>query len=317
MLKIHKPQLSVVICTYNRFTLLQKAIESLVNQTANKRTYEIIIIDNGNNSKIKRIVLDYKKKYLFPKIRYFHQVKTGLSFSRNLGIRKGLGNYVGFLDDDAKADSRWVDVALAIFQKKMFASIVGGPIYPIYQGKKPVWFKDEYETRSWGKRERNLSRYETFSGSNIFIKKEIFTKFGLFDERFGMSGKNLNLGEETSFFLKIWQNTSKNNLFYYSPELLVYHHVNKVKMTISYPIKRSFIAGQARYIKNQSSNIITAVYSFTVTSIYLIYHLILSILTIWQYKYYQRFLLERGQQISFAVGCLLAVLGIHINVRQR
>ena len=317
MLKIHKPQLSVVICTYNRFTLLQEAIESLVNQTANKRTYEIIIIDNGDHSKIKRTVLDYQKKYLFPKISYFHQVKTGLSFSRNLGIRKALGNFVGFLDDDAKADLRWVDVALAIFRKKVLVGILGGPIYPIYQGRKPVWFKDEYETRSWGKQERNLKRNETFSGSNIFIKKEIFTKFGLFDERLGMSGKNLSLGEETSFFLKIWKNTSKNNLFYYSPELLVYHLVNKMKMTISYQLKRSFIAGQVWYIKNQSSNVIMVLYSFAATSIYLIYHLIISILTIWQYKYYQRFLLERGQQISFAVGYLFDVLGIHINVRQR
>lgn len=40
------PLISVVICTYNRYEVLKKAVKSLTQQTLDDDKFEVLIIDN-------------------------------------------------------------------------------------------------------------------------------------------------------------------------------------------------------------------------------------------------------------------------------
>jgi len=87
------PRVSVVITTYNRAQLLQRAIDSIFNQSF--RDLELIVVDDGSTDNTREIVGNY-----YPAVRYLHQENSGFSASRNRGIELARGEYIGFLDDD-------------------------------------------------------------------------------------------------------------------------------------------------------------------------------------------------------------------------
>lgn len=92
-------KVSVIVATYHRDITLKRALDSLKDQTF--RDFEVIVVDdNGSeewNEKVKRI----KDEINDLPIRYICNKKNlGAAESRNEGIRRALGEYVSFLDDD-------------------------------------------------------------------------------------------------------------------------------------------------------------------------------------------------------------------------
>lgn len=92
-LNMNDPLISVIICTKldkNRISYLREAIKSILDQTY--KNYEILLIHNGKNPKIK---IPYENK-----IRYFYTPVEGLAHARNFGVERAKGEYIAFLDDD-------------------------------------------------------------------------------------------------------------------------------------------------------------------------------------------------------------------------
>jgi len=88
--------ISVIIPTYNRAAVLQRAIESVINQTY--KDWELIIVDDGGNDNTKELVGDFQSKY--SNIYYFKSLNMGASVARNIGVGLSKGEYVAFLDSD-------------------------------------------------------------------------------------------------------------------------------------------------------------------------------------------------------------------------
>jgi len=89
------PFFSVIIPTYNRATLLPKAIESVFAQTYTD--WELIIIDDASTDNTKEVVEEYSDN----RIRYYkNDVNLERSASRNRGIEASKGQYICFLDSD-------------------------------------------------------------------------------------------------------------------------------------------------------------------------------------------------------------------------
>lgn len=316
---ISKAQLkiSVIVCSYGRVGILKKAIQSLLVQTLDKNLYEIIIVDNFSSPKLDLLVVTFRKSYKLPLIDLVVEKKQGLGYARNKGVEHAQGQYIAFLDDDAQADKKWLETALGCFKTVDSKPVaVGGPIFPIYKGSKPSWFKDRYEIRNWGEEPRFLKKGETFSGSNMILDKDIVNKFAGFDTQVGMKGELLSLGEETSLFTKIWQNTKNVNLFYYQPKLIVYHLVTSKKMTVSYQLKRSFAAGQSFYQQSRTNNILT--YTINLIKYFIGFFAIgvFAIFSFFQHKRWQNWAVEELSPVFYSLGFLSKVFRLNISLKR-
>lgn len=89
------PTVSVVIPTYNRPHLLERAIKSVLQQTYDD--YECIVVDDGSTEDIEASV----EKFADSRLTYVaHEQNRGGNVARNTGIDAAAGEYVAFLDSD-------------------------------------------------------------------------------------------------------------------------------------------------------------------------------------------------------------------------
>ncbi|SDD91643.1 Glycosyltransferase involved in cell wall bisynthesis [Paenibacillus sp. UNCCL117] len=91
------PKVSVVVAAYESERTIKKCIDSILNQTLSD--IEIVVIDDGSKDNTLNILNDYKNKY--SKIQVFsNNVNRGAGYTKNLGVSKCTGEYIGFVDSD-------------------------------------------------------------------------------------------------------------------------------------------------------------------------------------------------------------------------
>lgn len=89
-------QISIIVPAYNSANYLSQCLESLVTQDS--IDFEILLINDGSTDATASICDSYLEND--PRIRVFHQLNSGLSEARNLGLKEAIGEYVLFVDSD-------------------------------------------------------------------------------------------------------------------------------------------------------------------------------------------------------------------------
>lgn len=90
--------ISIVIPVYKVEEYLSDCLHSCVKQNLDYNQYEIIIINDGSPDNSLGIAKEYENKYSH--IHVFSQENSGLSVTRNNGLKLAKGKYVWFVDSD-------------------------------------------------------------------------------------------------------------------------------------------------------------------------------------------------------------------------
>jgi glycosyltransferase involved in cell wall biosynthesis len=233
---------SVVVCTYNRARLMAQAVSSLGVQTLPADRFEILIVDNAStdNTALESRVLARR----LPNVRCLTEPDLGLSHARNCGWRAARARYVGFLDDDAIAPERWLEIAAEIAATQAPAAF-GGPYYPYYESAKPTWFRDSYESREPGHDAGALDPEQDLNGGNMFVRRDLLVQMGGYDPRLGMVGDALGYGEETELQDRI-RRADPRALIYYDPRLSILHLARAEKLSLLWRARRIYANGRTR-----------------------------------------------------------------------
>jgi len=98
-----KPQVSVIIPTYNRGWIIKEAIDSVLAQDYTE--FELIVVDDGSTDHTSDVLDSYGDD-----IKVLFQKNKGVSAARNLGIAEASGKFIAFLD----SDDLWLPQKLAL-----------------------------------------------------------------------------------------------------------------------------------------------------------------------------------------------------------
>jgi glycosyltransferase involved in cell wall biosynthesis len=85
---------SVIIPIYNRFSVLQRAVESVLLQKFQE--FEIILVDDGSSEDVNFIL----EKFIDSRLRIIRSLHMGASVARNVGIANARFEWIAFLDSD-------------------------------------------------------------------------------------------------------------------------------------------------------------------------------------------------------------------------
>jgi len=227
-------RLSIVICTYNREKYIAESIESTLNQTAPRDTYQVIVVNNNspdNTDAICRKMLNDGHQF-----DYFIEMNQGNSYARNRGITESLGDIVVFIDDDATMEPDYVKNLLSFYEQHPKVDAVGGKIIPRYENcQAPRWLSPMLMpiviALDKGERIKKFRYKQTPIGANMSIRKHIFDEIGTFDVTLGRIGKGLSGGDETDLFNRMM---ARNKQIWYLPSAVVHHIIPAFRIETDY-----------------------------------------------------------------------------------
>lgn len=105
--------ISVIMLTYNRESLVPRAIESILDQTY--RDFEFIIVDNGSTDRSGQIAGAYAKED--SRVRVIRRSRGNIGAGRNTGLDAARGDYIAFIDDDDWAEPDFLEFLLALAEE--------------------------------------------------------------------------------------------------------------------------------------------------------------------------------------------------------
>ena len=203
MEKNSKLKISVVIPMYNASKTIERALNSIKDQTL-KCNYQIIVVNDGSKDNSQEIVEKYIADNPQLNIVLINQLNGGVSKARNTGLKHASGNLIAFLDSDDAWKEEKIEEQLKIFKNHYNVDFLGtgfaGFGIKAEIGKlKKISFED-------------LLFRNYFQPSTILMKREIVDKVGYFDE-------NQKYAEEGNYFFRV----SKDfKCFFLNQELIVF-----------------------------------------------------------------------------------------------
>ena len=241
-----KPLLTVAICTFNRSMILPRALDSVRNQTRTSDDFEILVVDNGSTDRTRDVVAAVQSED--SRVRYVVEPRAGISHARNCALAEGRGEYLAFIDDDAWADPEWLENLLAPIQSiRPAPECVVGPVSLVWEGKRPEWFPDRFESLlcryDMGAAPRFLDRGNYLLTTNSLFHRRTLLELGGLRTDLGHKGKALLGGEDNEIFQRLVANGYR---VFYQPTARVYHPVPKARQTRRYLLRRLFWDGASQ-----------------------------------------------------------------------
>lgn len=87
---------SIIIPCYNSAKTIERTLHSIINQL--HKNVEILILNDGSKDDLENII--NKKIYKTMNIKYIKKENTGVSDTRNVGLKMATGKYIFFVDSD-------------------------------------------------------------------------------------------------------------------------------------------------------------------------------------------------------------------------
>lgn len=241
------PRTSVVVCTRNRSSLLERACAAILAVDAPPGGWELVIVDNASDDG-SREVAESLRREAPERVRVVDERRVGLSAARNRGIAEARGELIAFVDDDAFPARGWlVAIVAALAAEGVLGA--GGPVEPLIEGELPSWFRGSYLAylTVWdlGSQPCDLRYNEYPRGANMAFRREAFDRFGAFSRHLGRSGKSLLSCEETELCLRLERGGFRT---VYSPAARVRHVTPVDRLTPAWMERRFAAQGRSEAV---------------------------------------------------------------------
>lgn len=225
---------SVCVATYKRPSSLRSLLYTLGKLIIpNNHTLEVIIIDNDVLCSARDTVENF---ITYSNLNVFYHVEPlqNIALARNLAIAKSVGEVLLFVDDDETVDPQWLINHLKALSNYKQASVIVGPVIPIYRNGCPKWIKQG----SFFSGLNYDDGYEltTAPTNNTSVIKKDIPNECIFDMSFGLTG-----GSDSDFFRKLHKYGLK---IIFSMQPKVYEETRSERESLKWLLRRNFRYGQ-------------------------------------------------------------------------
>ena len=249
------PLISILIATKGRRDELERLLDGLRQLDSRESIgHEVIVANNAADESIANAVEELVKRHAESEPeRWVHAREPipGKSRALNRAIHLARGEILGFLDDDVEVTPSWLRAIDAFFRRYSFDVMQGSILIPPAMIDNPGFLKllNRYRTICfYQKPGMEVREIDSVNAANIAVRRELFSRTGLFDERIGpgQSGTSMDV-EFGGRVLKVGGHIG------YEPRSVVYHNVDWSRLTEHYFRLRHEMQGRSRLIYKQST----------------------------------------------------------------
>lgn len=205
-------QISVIIPSYNRATLIRQTIENLLNQT--QSPLEIIVVDDGSTDDSVQVIRSFGSI-----VRLVEQKNQGPGAARNAGLRLATGEFIQFQDSDDLYSLNKLE-AQAKLLEQTGADIVFGPWAHVFIHDRELKFQTCVLQQSLPPQKINLACWQLRGWSTVF-QSLMFRRSFLA----GIGGykTDMRYGEDMELFFRILLQSPRVT---FTPDTLTLYRVN-------------------------------------------------------------------------------------------
>jgi GT2 family glycosyltransferase len=219
----------VVVVTWNRRDLLRSCLQSLTRQNLNQ-PFEVVVVDNGSDDGSPEMVLqEYGKSTTFPPKFTLRLIRNsqnrGFCAANNQGFAVSDTEFVALLNNDAEADSDWLEKLATAFDRRADIGMAASKILvhedPRRIDKAGHLIYPDGQNRGRGSGELDEGQYDRVEeilwpdGCAAMYRRAMLDEIGGFDEDFFAYADDAELGLRAR--IAGWK-------CLYIPEAVVRHH---------------------------------------------------------------------------------------------
>ena len=163
---MNKPKVSIIVALYNKKKYIKKCLKSLVNQTL--KDIEIIVVNDCSTDKSLDIVKSIDEK----RIKVINNKKNkGIGITRNIGVSKATGEYIGFVDADDYVEKDMYEKYYN-YAKENNLDLLTSDYFKIINNKKEYFKVDNFEITNIEKN-NNIINLINYGPCNKLFKRDL------------------------------------------------------------------------------------------------------------------------------------------------
>lgn len=213
---------SVIVVNFRGAADTLECIRSVAGLDWPADKIEILVVENGSGDNSESVIR--MEMVDLPNVQLIvSEENLGFTGGSNLGARHASGEFLAFLNNDAKPDSGWIRGAIKQFETSPQVAAVGSKVLD-WEGQKVdfvggsvTWFGMGYKDHVTEPDSERFDRPRDVlfgTGSALFVRAEVFKSVGGFDERMFMFYDDVDLG---------WRLNLLGYRVRYAPESKVFH----------------------------------------------------------------------------------------------
>ena len=181
----------------------------------------------------------------------------GLAGARNMGIGAAEGEVVAFIDDDARAESPWLERLMDCFEQGDSVVGCGGALIPRWEGAAATWIPAEFYWVfgcSYAGLPEEMAPVRNPIGANMAVRASVLREVGGFREGAsedaprelrsrGVVRAAGNIPDDTDLAIRVEQHRDGDATWLYQPTAKVLHTVTAERTTLGYFLRRCYEEG--------------------------------------------------------------------------
>jgi O-antigen biosynthesis protein len=198
------PLVSVIVCTHNGSKWLQDCLAGIAE--LRYPAVQTIVVDDGSTDDTAAIAAKFD-------VQLIQTANQGLSAARNVGLSAAEGEFVAYLDDDARPDRDWLTFLVATFGRTDHAAVGGPNLPPSDDGALAACVANA----PGGPIHVLVSDTEAehIPGCNMAYRRSVLLALGGFDGQFRAAGDDVDL---------CWRLRATGATLGFHPAAVVWHH---------------------------------------------------------------------------------------------
>ena len=234
--------LTVAICTWNRCSLLRRALEQMTRLFIPPGVdWELLVVNNNCTDATDEVIASFSTRL---PVRRLFEPQPGLSNARNTAVYGARGKYILWTDDDVLVDPNWLAAYARAFETWPDAVFFGGPVRPWFAVPPPAWLEQiwsrvasAYAMRDLGDRALRFDGGDHIPYGANFATRDKEQRCYLYDPQLGRKPGTNIVGEETTLLNTL---LAQGYDGWWVPDAVVHHYIPPERMTVRHLRKYFF-----------------------------------------------------------------------------